>query len=356
MNFTTDMRDYGYKGSEIIDEKHIPARITAVHRERFEAVCGYGQISARIKTGAYKDGLTDYPTAGDFVSLEYNPIGDSLIADTLPRTSFFSRKDPTPGRGEQAVAANFDYVFIMQSLNHDLNLRRMERYLTLAWQSGAMPVILLTKADIAENISGTVRDISRAPAGADIIPVSSKTGYGLDRLGDYICPRKTAVFLGSSGVGKSSLVNALAGEEIMNVNGIREDDSKGRHTTTHRQLVLLKNGAMIIDTPGMRELGMWDASEGISAAFGDVEKFARMCRFSDCRHENEPGCAVRAAIERGELSEERLQSYRKLTAESEVSDKQDMLRIKRERFKDIAMYNKNRQKAEKRFGRKDGHR
>lgn len=356
MNFTTDMRDYGYKGSEIIDEKHIPARITAVHRERFEAVCSYGQVSARIKTGAYKDGLTEYPTTGDFVSIEYNPIGDSLIADTLPRASYFSRKDPTPGRGEQAVAANFDYVFIMQSLNHDLNTKRLERYLTLSWQSGALPVILLTKADISDNISGAVRDISKSAAGADIIPVSSKTGYGLDRLGDYICPRKTAVFLGSSGVGKSSLVNALAGEEIMNVNGIREDDSKGRHTTTHRQLVLLKSGAMIIDTPGMRELGMWEASEGLSAAFEDVEKFASMCRFSDCRHENEPGCAVRAAIEKGELSEERLLNYKKLAAESESSDKQDMLRKKREKFKGIALQNKNRQKTERRYGRKDAHR
>lgn len=352
---TIDMKDYGYKGGALSDEGHIPARITAVHRDRFEAVCEHGIISARTKTGAYRDYSEDYPTAGDFVELEYNPIGDSLITATMPRRSFFSRRDPTPGRGEQAVAANFDYVFIMQSLNHDLNPKRLERYLTLSWQSGAIPVILLTKADISDNYEAAAAELSRAAAGAEIIPISSKTGFGLDRVREYVSNGRTVVFAGSSGVGKSTLVNALAGEEIMNVNGIRENDSKGHHTTTHRQLIRLENGGMIIDTPGMRELGMWDISKGIGEAFEDVEGYTRMCRFSDCRHESEPGCAVRAAIERGELSEERWESYKQLKAEAEIPDREELLRRKRQWSKDVALCNKNRRKQSKRFGGKDNY-
>ncbi|MCI7766759.1 MAG: ribosome small subunit-dependent GTPase A [Oscillospiraceae bacterium] len=353
--YTINMKDYGYKGGALSDESHVPARITAVHRERFEAVCPYGIVSARTKTGAYRDFSEDYPTAGDFVELEYNPIGDSLITATLPRRSFFSRRDPTPGRGEQAVAANFDYVFIMQSLNHDLNPKRLERYLTLSWQSGAIPVILLTKADISDNINAAVAELSPSAAGAEIIPISSKTGYGLDRVREFICDGKTAVFAGSSGVEKSTLVNALAGEDIMSVSGIRENDSKGRHTTTHRQLIRLENGGMIIDTPGMRELGMWDVSKGIGEAFEDVEEFTHMCRFSDCRHESEPGCAVRAAIERGELSEERWESYKQLKAEAEISDREELMRRKRQFMKDVAVNNKNRRKHARRFGGKDNY-
>ena len=216
----------------------------------------------------------------------------------------------------------------MQSLNLDFNPKRLERYLTLAWQSGATPVILLTKADLVENYWDYLTQVERVAAGVNTHVVSAHTGYGLERLNAYLQPGKTVVFLGSSGVGKSSLVNALAGEEIMTVNGIREDDSKGRHTTTHRQLIRLKSSVMIIDTPGMRELGMWDISEGLGDAFADVEQFIGKCRFSDCRHESEPGCAIKAAIATGELDAERWESYRKLS--EEAVDKAEMLRRKNE--------------------------
>ncbi len=320
----------------------IPARVTAVHKERYEIVCEYGITHARLKTKEYYAGTELFPTTGDFVMINYIPNGDSQILATLPRRTFFSRREPGPIPKDQAVAANFDYVFIMQSLNMDFNPKRLERYLTLAWQSGASPVILLTKADLVEDYWEYLTEVERVAAGVDTHVVSAHTGHGMERLNAYLQPGTTVVFLGSSGVGKSSLVNALAGEDIMTVNTIREDDSKGRHTTTHRQLIRLKSGVMIIDTPGMRELGMWEVSEGIGEAFADVEKYLGRCRFSDCRHETEPGCAIRAAIDRGELDISRWESYRKL--KEEAVDRDEMLRRKREWSKGVAKFTKQRKK------------
>ncbi len=320
----------------------IPARVTAVHKERYEIVCQHGITYARLKTKEYYVDTQDFPTTGDFVMIHYIDNGDSQIIATLPRKTCFSRREPGPIPRDQAVAANFDYVFIMQSLNLDFNPKRLERYLTLAWQSGATPVILLTKADLVDDTWDYMVQVERVAPGVSAHVVSAHTGYGLQRLGAYLQPGKTVVFLGSSGVGKSSLVNALAGEEIMAVSEIREDDSKGRHTTTHRQLIRLESGVMIIDTPGMRELGMWDVSEGIGTAFADVERHLGQCRFSDCRHENEPGCAIRAAIKAGELDLERWESYQKLS--EEAVDKAEMLRRKHEWSKSVAKFSRNKNK------------
>ena len=320
----------------------IPARVTAVHKERYEIVCQHGITHARLKTKEYYVDTQDFPTTGDFVMIHYIDNGDSQIIATLPRKTFFSRREPGPVPRDQAVAANFDYVFIMQSLNLDFNPKRLERYLTLAWQSGATPVILLTKADLAEDYWDYLTQVDRVAAGVNIHVVSAHTGYGLPRLNAYLQPGKTVVFLGSSGVGKSSLVNALAREEIMAVSAIREDDSKGRHTTTHRQLIRLQSGVMIIDTPGMRELGMWDVSDGLDQAFADVESYLGKCRFSDCKHEREPGCAIRAAIEAGQLDISRWESYQKLS--EEAVDKAEMLRRKSEWSKGVAKFTRQRNK------------
>lgn len=333
--------DYGYvPNTENLPG--VPARVTAVHKERYEIVCPHGITHARLKTTAYYCGNELFPTTGDFVAIHYIPNGDSQILATLPRRTYFSRREPGPVPRDQVVAANFDYVFIMQSLNMDFNIKRLERYLTLAWQSGATPVILLTKADLVEDYWEYLCQAERVAAGVNIHVVSAHTGFGLAQLSTYLQPGKTLVFLGSSGVGKSSLVNALAGETIMTVNDIREDDSKGRHTTTHRQLIRLKSGAMIIDTPGMRELGMWDASEGLSDAFADVQQFVGKCRFSDCTHNTEPGCAIKAAIESGELDISRWESYRKLR--EEAVSQEEMLRRKREWSKGVAKSNRQRKK------------
>lgn len=295
----------------------IPARIVAQHKERYELVCQYGHAFARLKTKEYYAGTELFPTVGDYVALQYIENGDSQILATLPRRSCFYRREPGPIPRDQAVAANFDWVLLLQSMNQNFNPARLERYLALAWQSGATPVILLTKADLAEDPADYLRRAAQAAPGVELHAVSARRGLGLDGLSPYLQPGKTLVFLGSSGVGKSSLVNALAGEEIMTVSGIREADGRGRHTTTHRQLIRLPGGALIIDTPGMRELGMAEAAEGLSETFSDVEQYLGRCRFRDCRHEKEPGCAVKAAISAGNLDPARWERYRKLREESE---------------------------------------
>ena len=346
-----DLKKYGFMPNMMSENTQgIPARITAVHKERYALVCEYGETYGRLKTKEYFGGFEEFPATGDFVLINYNPSGDSQIVKTLPRKTFFSRKDPTPGRGEQAVASNFDYVFIMQSLNQDFNTKRLERYLTLAWQSGAIPVVVLTKADLVDGYDPYVRIVESFAVGVPVYAVSVKTGAGLDSLADYIMPGKTIVFLGSSVVGKSSLVNALAGEDILAVNGIREDDSKGRHTTTHRQLIMLKNDAMIIDTPGMRELGMWDVSNGLGEAFSDVKQYLGKCKFSDCKHQTEPGCAIKEAIANGELSRERWESYINLKTEAKYSDdKIAYLRQKQQRNKNIAKLTRQKKSEIKKY-------
>ena len=322
--------------------KIISARVIAVHRERYQLSCAKGELYARLKTKEYYLDRAQFPTVGDYVSVQYVENGDSLILSTQPRTTVFTRRAAGPVPVDQAVAANFDYVFILQSLNQDFNPNRLERYLTLSWQSGATPVVLLTKADLQEDYWDYLTRAERVAMGVNVHVVSAHSGQGLARLNAYLQPGKTVVFLGSSGVGKSSLVNALAGEAVMAVSAIREDDSKGRHTTTHRQLITLKSGVMIIDTPGMRELGMWEVSEGLGDAFSDVEVFVGKCRFSDCSHTSEPGCAVRAAIEAGELDPGRWERYRKLKEES--VDQDELLRRKREWSKGVAKFSRNRNK------------
>ena len=342
LNETIKLEDYG-PVPDTEGLSGLPARIIAQHRERYELVCPRGFACARLKTGAYYGGEEQFPTVGDYVMIDYIENGDSQILATLPRRTLFSRRDPGPVLREQAVAANFDDVMILQSMNNNFNLRRLERYLALARQSGARPVILLTKADLAEDPALYLEQAARVAPGVDLHAISARTGFGLDGLQPYLQPGRTLVFLGSSGVGKSSLVNALAGEELMTTGGIRETDDRGRHTTTHRQLLRLKSGVLIIDTPGMRTLGLWEAAEGLESSFGDVERFLGKCRFSDCRHEREPGCAIRAAIAAGELDAARWESYRKLQAEE--AGLEEALRRKREWSKNVAKINRQRKKS-----------
>ena len=346
---------YGYKETEAPPDGQIPGRVVEQHKEQYRVVTERGEMQAGLKGSFYHnaDSRESFPCVGDFVFLQYNAGGPSLITRLLPRRTKFSRADFS-GHAvnyaktilEQVIAANVDYVFIITSLNRDFKLKRIERYLTQARQSGAAPVALLTKADLVEDPGAYVAKTTEAFPGVPVHAISNLTGQGHAELDEYLKPGATVVFLGMSGVGKSSLLNSLIGSEVMTVNDIREDDSRGRHTTTHRQLFTLPGGAMVIDTPGMRELGLFDSDEGVNAAFSDIAALVSNCRFSDCRHRNEPGCAVRAALEDGTLQQKQWDNYMNQRRELKYTEERSAyLHAKDKRGKEIAMWSRSRKKS-----------
>lgn len=292
-----------------------PARVTVHQRGGYRLVTEAGEVEAHASGGLLKGASeVDRPTAGDWVAFERR--GDAAVVHhVLPRSSAFVRRASGPRGGAQVVAANVDVAFLVTSLNADLSLRRLERYLATSYESGASPVIVLTKADLAPDLEAEVAQVEAIAFGAPVLVTSARTGQGLDGLAEHLAPGRTAVLLGMSGAGKSTLLNALAGEARMDTGAIREADDRRRHTTTHRELVLLPSGGLILDTPGMRELGLWESEDGVSQVFADIEALAAQCRFSDCAHGAEPGCAVRQAMENGRLDPARMTSFRKLEAE-----------------------------------------
>lgn len=328
----------------MMENELIEGFITAVHRERYDVYANHMNLHARLKSSVFfnHNNSQEIPTVGDNVVLQYNPMGDSLIVKTMERKSKFSRKDPDLGKGEQTIAVNFDYVFIMMSLNFDFNIKRLERYITATWQSGGTPVIVLTKVDIADNLEEKLKQVEKIAIGIDICPVSSVSGEGMEKLDKYLKPNKTIVFLGSSGVGKSTFTNFLLGKDVMETGAIREEDSKGHHTTTHRQLFMLENGTRIIDTPGMRELGMWVVDDGMEQGFSDLYELMKCCRFSDCTHTKEPDCAVREALNNGTLSYVRWNSYLKILKESNFQ----AIKENRNKLKETKIVNKKMNRTE----------
>lgn len=355
------LAEYGYTpffasqiGQNETDAGLVPARVVSIQRECCRVVSETGENNAKLKGSLFYQTpeIIRYPAVGDFVLIKPNPSGDDILYRVLERKSCFSRHNPSTTAvswyENQIAATNFDYVFIMSSLNEDLNFKRLDRYAATAWQSGGRPVICLTKADLCEpeEAEAACAEVSVHFPGIGVTAVSSLTGYGIERLAPYQKPGVTICFLGSSGIGKSTLLNTLAGKSLMKTNDVRETDSKGRHTTTHRELFRLSNGVLLIDTPGMRELGLWEAAEGISQVFSDIEELASRCRFADCKHEKEPGCAVRNAIEEGTLTEAHLISYRKLLRESNHAERKAAhLRVKTETA--LKSYGKTKEKRKK---------
>lgn len=297
-----------------------PARVARHHRNRWDLYTEQGSLSAVISGRMHNEATapSDFPAVGDWVAAALRPDeGTATIHNLLPRRSCFLRRAANYGgpTEEQVLAANIDTVFLVTGLDQDFSVRRLERYLTLAWDSGARPVVVLNKADLCDDVDGVVTDVERSSLGAPVYAVSASAGTGIEQLLRHLPEGSTAALLGSSGVGKTTIINCLLGESRLKTGAVRESDGKGRHTTTGRELILLPGGGLVIDTPGMRELQLWGDEDIVDRSFGDIDAFADKCRFRDCTHDEEPGCAVRAALNSGELARERFESYRKLQRE-----------------------------------------
>jgi ribosome biogenesis GTPase / thiamine phosphate phosphatase len=322
---------------QLNDDNLVPARVAAQHRGAYVVWSQDGEL--RVKASgrifyAHEVGAP-LPAVGDWVTLAGADGGSATINAILQRRSAFIRKSAGNSSDEQVLAANVDTALLLAGLDDDFSLRRLERYIATAWESGAEPAIVLTKTDLSPDVGAAVLAVESVAIGVDVLPVSNVTGDGLEAVASKLGARKTVVLLGSSGVGKSTLLNSLAGFEVMRTGAIAADGT-GRHTTTHRELVRLPSGALVIDTPGLRELQFWEGD--LSAAFEDIETLAAECRFRDCAHASEPGCAVLAAVDEGQLELDRLRSWRKLQRELEsIAARTDhRLRIARkQRWKQI---------------------
>jgi ribosome biogenesis GTPase / thiamine phosphate phosphatase len=309
----------GLKGDSII------GRVAFESRGHYTILTERGTVPAVLTGKMRREARSsiDLPVVGDWVALsgasseeESGMSGSRLITMLMPRKTCFVRKAAGQETLPQPAAANVDFVFVVCGLDGNYNVRRVLRYVAATWESGAVPVVVLTKADVHPEPDTAVAETEAAVPGVEVLAVSARTGRGLDSLLRFLAPRKTVALLGSSGAGKSTLVNTFAGADIRKTTAVREDDSRGRHTTSARQLICLPNGAFVIDTPGMRELALWTGEEGLGDGFPDIEELAASCRFSDCSHETEPGCAVLAALADGAIDADRYESYRKLRREA----------------------------------------
>ena len=326
-----NIKDLGWDESfdsafERYGDSYIPGRVSSRQRTVFDVITASGQIRAGLSGALHRIGRI--PATGDFVVLLPGP-GTYTIVDILPRKSVFTRGVPGKDGKDQVIASNIDTVFIVTAAGPELNPRRIERYLAIAHASGAKPVIIINKADLEGDISPSVESLSKAASGVPVIAISALMHSGLSQLDPWLSPGTTSALIGSSGVGKSTLINALLDNAVQSAACVREYDGKGRHTTTVRQLFILENGALVIDNPGLREVGVGTSGTGINETFPEILELATGCRFSDCRHENEPGCAVRRAVEEGVLPKERLDNYHRLSRELEFQQEKSEIGLKR---------------------------
>jgi ribosome biogenesis GTPase len=313
-----------------------PGRITSTARNAYFAATGSGELLCSL-SGKMRESSGTVPVTGDWVLLRLHEGRDAGVVEALlPRRTLLRRAAAGRKTEEQPLAANVDYVFIVSGADGELNSRRIERYMTIVWESGAVPIALLNKIDIADDPAAQLSEMARAAPGAEIVPVSALSGEGIEELSRRLGPGATGVLLGSSGTGKSTIINRILGREERQTRETRESDGKGRHVSVDRRLFVLPQGGCIIDTPGLREVGLW-SSEGLEGSFADIEELAEECRFGDCSHDHEPGCAVRAAIESGELDPARLDSYRRQLRElAFIEDRKSAKQRKEEWEKEIA--------------------
>lgn len=319
-----DLKDYGWDAffaaafEAGAGEGLVPARVVRQSRDLSTVITASGEAEAEV-SGRFRHqarGPADFPAAGDWLALKLVPGGRAVIEAVLPRRSAFTRKAAGAAVEAQVVAANIDTVFLVSGLDGDFNLRRIERYVTTAWSSGAVPVLVLNKADLRTDLEAVAAAAAAVAPDVPVVAVSARRAEGLDGLAPYLVPGRTVALLGSSGVGKSTLINRLLGEERLATAEVSDaGEGRGRHTTTSRELIRLPGGALLVDTPGLRELGLWADDEGLDRTFEEIDRLAARCRFPDCGHEREPGCAVRAAVETGEVDRGRWESYLKLRRE-----------------------------------------
>jgi len=340
------LRDYGWCDyfskafDQVADRACFPGRIILVHRDRFVVAADQAEVHAQVcgKLRQAEKSSAVFPVIGDWVAWAGANGGTCVIQAVLPRKSLLARKRPGNRVERQAIAANVDMAFLVMGLDQNFSPRRMERMLTVTYESGAVPVIVLTKIDLAPSAESQIASVESIAPGVPVLPVCSHSGQGLASFGSFLSGDRTVVFLGSSGVGKSTLINRLFGSEIAQTAEVRASDGRGRHTTTHRQLFRHPGGALLIDNPGIRELQLWCSEEALQSSFEEVEDLAEDCRFRDCCHENEPGCAVLAAVQAGVLLPERLESYRKLSRELrylEIKQDEGAQRAQKQRWKAI---------------------
>lgn len=310
----------------------VPARVAEEHRDRYVIYGADGEHAAEVagRLRYTASSRLDFPAVGDWVAVQPNGDSTAIIHAVLPRRTVLLRKAAGILTEAQILAANLDTLFIVTDVDKDFNPRRLERYLTLARESKVQPVILLNKADLNDAAAELVRSVAAVAGGASVLTTSALEGSGVEALRKYLGVGSTSAFIGSSGVGKSTLINQLLGEERLKTSSIREDDGRGRHTTTWRELLLIPEGGIVIDTPGMREVQLWADEESLDASFHDIEEIAATCRFADCKHQAEPDCAVRIALEDGTISEERWASYGKLRRELRHLEMQQSARARRE--------------------------
>jgi len=337
--------------NETAREGSIAARVICEQKQLYTISTQFGELGARVsgKLMHTASSRADFPAVGDWLAVSPRPEErKATINAILPRRSKFCRKVVSTKTEEQVVAANVDTVFLVSGLGANYNLRRIERYLTLAWDSGASPVILLNKADLCPDVDTAISDVEDVAPGVAVHAISALEKTGLEKIAGHLGEGRTGAVLGSSGVGKSTLINSLVGREVLETGAVRSADGKGRHVTSTRELVMIPSGGMMIDTPGMRELQLWAEEDSLQGSFEDIEELAQTCRFGDCGHETEPGCAIREAIERGELDEGRYGSYLKLQKEIMLLSmrKGERARIKETRFKEIAKWYRKRKKLD----------